>query len=144
MEVVAFRAPAYTVKADRDTYWRQLREVMSSTHDRPICFIGDANYDPFAGASASSSMVSFDAVGSYSVPRPAGDWSYVSIDGVRHSRIDHAFLTRRLTCSDTRYLTTFEGIVLAGSAAEKPVTDHAVLSINLQIAKEPMPSNLMP
>jgi Endonuclease/Exonuclease/phosphatase family len=131
VEVVAFRAPAYTAKSDRDTYWAQLRGVMQSAHARPICFIGDANYDPFVGASADSRMVSFDIGGSYFVPRPAGDWSYVSIDGTRRTRIDHAFLTPSLSATQTEYVTDFAGFVLAGSGKTGAVSDHAVLSIRV-------------
>ncbi|MEH6453236.1 MAG: endonuclease/exonuclease/phosphatase family protein [Psychromonas sp.] len=131
IEIVGFRAPAYKSALLRNQYWDQVRLIMEKASDRPVCFIGDANYNPFLRASAGADDMKYDHVPSYCIPNPTGDWSYMSIDGTKTSRIDHAFLSSFLRGTDAAYISTFQDIVLAGSKDDLAITDHAVYSINL-------------
>jgi len=41
----------------------------------------------------------------YSIPNPIGEWSYISIDGKKSLRIDHAYIFSSLEYSSAKYIT---------------------------------------
>ena len=131
IEIVGFRAPAYKAFQERQSYWVELAAIMRSAANRRIVFIGDINYDPFPGVAASSPEIRFDMAGRYSIPNPKGEWSFISLDGKARTRIDHAFVADGVSVVNAEYLTTYQGIKLAGGKGAGAVTDHAVLAINL-------------
>lgn len=133
IEVVGIRAPAYKAFSERQSYWQELATIMRLAGNRRIVFLGDVNYDPFQGAAASVSEIRFDLDATYSVPNPKGDWSYISLDGKARTRIDHAILASGLKVSDAQYLSTYNGISLAGGYGSNAISDHAVLALNLKV-----------
>lgn len=131
IELVGFRAPYYKTAALRKEHWGQVYTIMNSVGSRPICFIGDVNTDPFRDSPRALKEVSLPDAEQFIAPNPQGDWSYKSINGKHTSRIDHAFISSALEYANPEYITTFGDITLAGSKADQPITDHAVLSIDL-------------
>lgn len=133
VEVVGIRAPAYKSFSERQSYWRELATTMQSASSRRIVFLGDVNYDPFQGIAASVSEIRFDLASTYSIPNPQGDWSYISLDEKSRTRIDHAIVGERLKVIGAEYISTFNGITLAGGHDSGAITDHAVLALSLTI-----------
>ena len=131
MELVGFRAPSYKTAALRREYWNQVYTIMDIAKARPICFIGDVNTNPFKKAGDDITEITLPDVCGYRAPNPKGDWSYKSINGKYATRIDHAYLSDSLDYSNPEYIVSYEGITLAGSKYDHPVTDHAVYSIDL-------------
>jgi hypothetical protein len=76
--------------------------------------------------------VRFKRVLSYTIPNPKGAWSFISADGKGRSRIDHAIASEYLEVVGAEYLARFDGIVLAGPKSESPISDHAVLSLEVR------------
>lgn len=131
IEFVGFRAPAYKMYSERQTYWRELTTIMSNAGRRRIVFAGDINYDPFQGLAASVTDIKFELSQSYYIPNPQGEWSYISLDEKARTRIDHAIVTAGLKTTEVRYLVNFQGILLAGGHNSNAVSDHAVLSFSV-------------
>ena len=133
LELVGFRAPFYKLASERNAYWKQVSEKIAGVSKRQILFLGDINYDPFKGASNSAPEIEFDLAGSFRIPNPEGEWSFISIDGKNKSRIDHAIVSDGVNVSNVKYLTVYNGITLAGSKSDSAITDHAVLSVDVEI-----------
>ena len=131
LEIVGFRAPAYESSTERHSYWQELAAIMRSVGSRPIIFIGDVNYDPFSGITASVPEIRFDLAGSYSIPNPKGEWSFISLDGKNRTRIDHAIVADGVKVAHAEYFSSYDGISLADSHGKGAITDHAVLSLTL-------------
>lgn len=133
IEIVGIRAPAYKAASERKLYWEQVARIISSTDGRNILFIGDVNYNPFSGVSAHAPKIQFNLNNSFIIPNPEGEWSFISIDGKNKTRIDHAIISESIKTSNVKYLTNYEGIVLAGPKGSNAITDHAVLSLEVEI-----------
>ena len=133
LNIIGFRAPSYKTSKERKAYWKQLAGIASSISKKNTIFLGDINYDPFTGISAFSTEIEFSLAGTYKIPNPEGEWSFISIDGKNKTRIDHAILSESLKLKRAEYITAFNGIVLAGSKNDSAITDHAVLSVELEI-----------
>jgi endonuclease/exonuclease/phosphatase family metal-dependent hydrolase len=132
LEVVGFRAPVYLDAEDRAGYWNQVETIMLAAIARPVLFVGDFNCDPFAdtrhSALAFKRLTQRDG---FSLPNPAGEWSYRRRDGSATSRIDHALASPGVRLTDTRYLYRAGQHVLAGVGEAAPLSDHALLSIRI-------------
>lgn len=133
LELVGFRAPAYKLLKERNDYWKQISGIVSGLGERKIILLGDINYDPFSGVSASTPEIRFTLSSAFKIPNPGGEWSYISIDGKNKSRIDHAIVSDQVHVSDVKYISIFNDIVLAGSKNDKAITDHAVLSLTVSV-----------
>jgi len=132
LDIVGIRAPAYNSRLKKEAYWREVAEIAAGIETKSVVLLGDLNYDPFVGIARSVSRVGFSFQSGFYIPNPVGDWSYVSTNGQRSSRIDHAIASESLDIKEARYITEWDGIVLAGPSEKTPVTDHAVLSITLE------------
>ena len=133
LELAGLRAPFYKLARERKAYWKQVSEIMAGVSKRQILFLGDINYDPFMNGSITEPDIKFDLVGSFRIPNPEGEWSFISIDGKNKSRIDHVIVSESVKASNVKYLTAYNGITLAGSKSDSAITDHAVLSIEVEI-----------
>lgn len=132
INVVGIRAPAYTSKLHKEAYWSQVAEIAGATEDKKTIFLGDLNFDPFVGISRTVPKVEFALKSGFYVPNPEGEWSFISTNGQRSSRIDHAIVSNSLTVTEAKYLAEWQGIVLAGPKDKSPITDHAVLSVSVE------------
>ena len=128
IELVGLRVPAYAKAADRRAYREELLAIMRSASTRTIAFAGDLNEEPFAKSLAPERLtMRFAGCSSYTVANPVGDWSYIGWDARWRTRIDHVLYTDAVRVSDPVYISSFGGRRLAGTNAERPVSDHAAL-----------------
>ena len=133
IEVVGIRAPAYNMARERKSYWQELASIIQSAANRRIVFLGDVNYDPFRKVAPSVTELRFDMAPAFTIPNPKGEWSYISLNEKARTRIDHAIVSDGLKVSNAEYLSTYNGITLAGGRRSSAVTDHAVLALNLAV-----------
>ena len=133
IEIVGFRAPSYKLASERFEYWKIFAEIVRSANDRNIVFIGDINYDPFSGVTAFAPEISFSLERSFRIPNPEGEWSFISIDGKNKSRIDHAVVSDGVKVCKASYMANYDGIVLAGARSDAAITDHAALSLEVEV-----------
>lgn len=131
LEVVGIRPPSYKSKDDLQDYWYQLSNIIDYTQDRAIVFIGDLNCDPFLGRSSGSLALKKLRSAGFIIPNPEGLWSYISYNGTRSSRIDHAVVSSKVNCCKASYITRYGDIILAGPNYEKPISDHAALVLDI-------------
>jgi hypothetical protein len=120
MEFVGFRAPAYKLANERMAYWTEMGEIIRAAGRRNIVFAGDINYDPFLKTAPGAKVISFNDESDFSIPNPAGEWSFISMDGKRTSRINHTIVAGGLAVSGAAYLATFNGLNLAGPEMSRP------------------------
>lgn len=127
VELVGIRAPAYKLKSDLRAYWTQLATIMDSVKKRPILFAGDINRDPFNEAEQPGvAAIPFAPCGEYTVPNPAGDWSFMA-NTDKGYRIDHVLHSASVGIESAEYVARLDGRVLAGPRAEEAISDHAAL-----------------
>ncbi|WP_165857219.1 endonuclease/exonuclease/phosphatase family protein [Marinobacter sp. JSM 1782161] len=132
LDIVGIRAPAYNSRIKKEAYWREIAEIAAESKAKRMILLGDLNYDPFVGIARSVPKVGFSFHSDYYIPNPVGDWSFISTNGQRSSRIDHAIASESLEIAEAEYIAEWNSIVLAGPSDKAPVTDHAVLSIRLE------------
>jgi hypothetical protein len=134
IEVAGVRPPAYPKASDLTAYWNQLAARISSTVGRPIVFIGDLNCDLVAGHGVGSRILGSTDLTGFTIPGPTGDWSYISTDGSKKSRIDHAIVAERIGATGARYIYEAAGHAVAGANCLDPVSDHAILALELVLS----------
>lgn len=132
LDIIGIRAPAYSSRLKKEAYWKEVAEIAAESQSKQVIFLGDLNYDPFMGIARSVPRVEFSLQSGFYIPNPVGDWSFVSTNGQRSSRIDHAIVSKALEVKEAAYITEWDNVVLAGPNEKAPVTDHAVLSITLR------------
>jgi len=132
IEIVGVRPPAYKLKSEQEQYWEQLSSIISQAKGRNILFAGDLNADPdnskYVGGKVLDAIRKDDA---WNIPNPDGEWSYISSDGKRSSRIDHVVCSSTFEQTHARYVYAIDNIVLAGPKGSNPVSDHAVLLVQV-------------
>jgi len=133
LDIIGIRAPAYRSRREKDAYWQEVAEIVGTSESKQVILLGDLNFDPFAGIASSAPKVGFSRLPGYYLPNPVGDWSYISTNGERSSRIDHAIVSDSIGITEAAYLSEWENIVLAGPKDSAPVTDHAVLSLTVEL-----------
>jgi hypothetical protein len=133
LEVVGMRAPAYNQSSERRSYWREMAAIMQSADGRSIVFVGDVNHDPFRHAETSTSECRFALAKGYWIPKPVGEWSYISPDKQIRTRIDHAIVADGLKVTNAEYVSSYKGITLAGGTSDSAITDHALLALTLTL-----------
>ena len=135
IEIVGFRAPAYKKAADVRAYWAEFTTIMAGAADRSILFAGDVNKDPFKRAGTPwAPSISLAACPAYTVPNPAGEWSFRDPGGRWvPTRIDHVLHTSALAVNDVRYVAEHGGRALAGLKTEHPISDHAALTFRAEV-----------
>ncbi len=135
IELIGLRRPSYT-GAERTRYWTEVSAILSAVADRPLVVAGDVNEDLFKRQPAGVDALTFPWAADFSVPRPAGPWSYISPRGTGTS-IDHVLHTGPVNVIDVRYHDQIAGIPLAVPRAvtsANPI-DHAVLTFSVDVAK---------
>lgn len=130
LEVVGVRPPTYKSMQLQD-YWHHLSSIIARTKDRAIVFIGDLNCDPFLGSSSGAVALKKLCSEGFIIPKPEGLWSYISYNGMRSTRIDHALISPKIRYCKASYITRCGHMILAGPDYEKPVSDHAALVLDL-------------
>lgn len=130
-ELVGLRAPAYRSSADLKRYWAALESVIDASARRRIVYVGDFNTDPFARRDAGARTIRALLESGWGLPRPRGEWSYVSSSGRTTSRIDYALLSPGLKATLARYCTQIYGVRLAGPSGLGAVSDHAALVVKV-------------
>lgn len=132
LELIGLRVPAYTRGSERRAYHAQLAEILRSAGGRPLVIAGDLNVDPFAKAGVSPPPSSaFRGAEMFSVPLPAGDWSYINHRGTSRSRLDHVLHSASVQVSDVRYHYELGNVLIAGPTADGPLSDHAALTFTV-------------
>ncbi len=132
-EFIGIRAPAYKLTSERTEYWRQFGGILRSAAGRSLVAAGDLNHDPFLGATSKADSIAFKLAERFTIPNPKGTWSYISIDGKKTSRIDHAIVSEKGRVLSAEYLTEWKGLQLAGSKEMAAITDHAVLVFDIEV-----------
>ena len=132
LEVVGLRAPAYGDRAQLETYWREVEGLVLSSVQRRILFVGDLNCDPDRPTKPGGRVLQRLRAAGWYVPSPCGDWSFISKNGQRSSRIDHAICSPMLRPPAARYTPRINGLVLAGSTSELAISDHAPLVLDVE------------
>jgi endonuclease/exonuclease/phosphatase family metal-dependent hydrolase len=132
LDLVALRIPMFTRAQDRTAYWDWLRSTLEPlAHGRRLV-IGDMNTDPSRVRSIGGRHVARLAVSGWTPVTPASGVSFFSKRGAT-SRIDHALLGSQLRLRNAQYITSANGMLLAGHGASA-YSDHAVLLLDVALA----------
>jgi exonuclease III len=129
LEIVGVRAPAYEGSSELRAYWKGLIEIIRSTKQRRILFLGDLNADPDSGRGVGALGLTGLRDEGWYIPAAVGPWSYVS-----GSRIDHAIAAPSVSVEGAEYVTEISGIVIASQTKEAAISDHAALVVQVRIA----------
>ena len=131
IEVVGVRVPYYENRFDCDSYWTTLSSIIQSTSNRRIIYLGDFNANPdqpksngYLGRLGASYLARLRDVG-WSIPRPRGEWSYVS-----GTSIDHVLASPLLLSPRACYVTEVGGVAIASKDTKNRVSDHAALVVD--------------
>jgi hypothetical protein len=130
LEVVGVRAPAYT-GIDLHEYWGGLLAIVRRCKERRILFIGDLNTDPDSTRRSTSAYLRALRSEHWTVPRPTGDWSYISPKGIG-TCIDHAVVAPALKVLVAEYIQSHDGFDLASIDRCSRISDHAPLAVHLE------------
>lgn len=129
VELVGVRVPSYGGSTLHD-YWVKFVHIVQSCAGRPIVFMGDLNTDPEQSRRVTAKYLLQLRSQGWSVPRPEGNWSFISKTGVG-TRIDHAVVASSLKIAGARYVATAASIRLAAPNRLDAVSDHAPLVLDL-------------
>jgi exonuclease III len=132
IELIGLRAPSYKTTKEKNAYWFEVGEILSKLRTKNIVLIGDINFNPFSKSSSDITEVDFIYDSFYKIKKPIGEWSYISPNGKNKSIIDHAIYSKHINIGTIKYLRHFNNIQLAGSAEEQAISDHAVLTLELE------------
>lgn len=135
LEIVGFRFPAYERAADRRRYREQLRDVLTPAASRRMVVCGDFNFDPFTKAPLHVSRVEIPWLPGFGAVRPEGPWSYINHRGTAMSRVDRVMHTARVVVRDAHYHYAAAGATIAAPTAERPLSDHAALTFEVDTGK---------
>ncbi|WP_082536078.1 endonuclease/exonuclease/phosphatase family protein [Methylibium sp. Root1272] len=127
MEIVGVRAPAYKTSGELRIYWQGLIEIVRSSKQRRILFVGDLNADPDRGRSVGALALTGLRSDGWTVPSPSGPWSHVS-----GSRIDHAIAAPSLSVESAEYVTEIGSVSIASKNKESAISDHAALVVQVR------------
>lgn len=133
LDIVGVRCPAYKRRKDLSLYWSELQTIMSAAAERRAVFIGDFNGDPDRPKTPAGRHLAGLRRKGWAVPSPAGEWSYISHDARRRSRLDFVAATPSTKILTASYIHEVLGIVLAGPAESKPISDHAALLTSIDL-----------
>jgi exonuclease III len=133
LEIVGVRVPAYEANPVLQDYWQKLLEIIRSTKERRIIFLGDLNADPDSNHHQGSRNLTALRSEGWNVPTPSGAWSYVS-----GTRIDHAVASPKVTLSNVEYVAQLGDIELASRNKESRISDHAALVLDCNTAADAM------
>jgi exonuclease III len=122
LEIVGVRVPAYETNPILHDYWQKLVDIIRSTKERRIIFLGDLNADPDANHHQGSRYLAALRSEGWNIPAPSGQWSYIS-----GTRIDHAVASPKITLADAKYVAQLGDIELASRNKETRISDHAAL-----------------
>lgn len=134
LNVVGLRCPMIKPRRDLNSYWDELRTIIDTTGLDPVVFIGDFNGDPDGKKSPAGTHLSELRANGWHVPAPVGDWSYISFDGSKRSRLDHVAGSPNIKVTAANYVTRVDETLLAGLSSEKPISDHAALVVEIGIS----------
>ena len=129
--IVGLRVPAYKTAVDVKAYWTELTDILEGAAEDKVVLIGDLNCDPDDGRSIGGVYVKALLNKGWQVPSPPGDWSYISRDGMRRSRIDHALASPTMRIESVSYVKEVNGMVVAGSKDQNALSDHAIVVCKL-------------
>lgn len=128
-EFVGLRAPAYSGEHLR-LYWENLMQVICSSADRRIVYMGDFNTDPDQVKRSTSKYLRLLRNQGWNIPSPEGEWSYIS-PKAGGTRIDHAVVSEHLSLERSEYVSSIGDLVLASSDRRKRISDHAPIVVEL-------------
>lgn len=133
LEIVGMRAPAYSDRAQLAAYWQETEAIIMRTAERRIIFVGDMNCNPERPRTPGSHALKRLSDAGWHIPSPSGDWSFISKNGLRTSRIDHGICSPMLPNPTAKYVAQINGLVLAGKTSDMPISDHAPLILDVGI-----------
>ncbi|MBL0143808.1 MAG: endonuclease/exonuclease/phosphatase family protein [Betaproteobacteria bacterium] len=132
LEVVGIRAPAYKTETGVEAYWAALEHRLQGVTDRSVLLIGDMNGDPANPHSVGGKHLGQLRERGWTIPNPIGEWSYSFGTGSTGSRIDHVLATASIGAITASYITRVGGHVVAGANDQAPLSDHAILVVELK------------
>jgi endonuclease/exonuclease/phosphatase family metal-dependent hydrolase len=131
LHVIGVRAPYYKMAAERDRYWEQLEQAILAGRNLDAAVIGDLNWQRRERRTRRGLAIRRLLDEGFTMPIPEGPWSFMSADGDGTSVIDHAILSPSMRCISSRYIYQAGGHFLAGPALAKPISDHAMLWVDV-------------
>ena len=133
LDVIGFRAPFYDKQAEKwATYWELLADCAMLLAPRNVVAIGDFNWSSRKGPTSAKIAIKrllsagFQLVNSAWLPAA----EYQSTLDPTH--IDNALLSGSLRCTAVTYERTLAGHALTGPTADRPLSDHAMLRIEVE------------
>jgi endonuclease/exonuclease/phosphatase family metal-dependent hydrolase len=140
IEILGLRVPDYSKQlATKRACWDWIIETAGAVKCRPFVILGDFNTDPkYPPNSCGDCFDELVAIG-WKLASPVEGASYWSFKNGSPCRIDHAFVSEHFTVIDARYVTEFECQRFVG-IGPKAITDHAILSIDLEICNARAPT----
>lgn len=127
IEIVGLRAPMYKKRQELKSYWSELLSIIRPTISRNIIFIGDFNCNPDISNTPGAEAINLLREDGWRVPPPYGDWSYISYNGQKRSRLDHALCSPGVGDISGTYISKLDSYIIAGPTEQNPISDHAIL-----------------
>jgi endonuclease/exonuclease/phosphatase family metal-dependent hydrolase len=133
LDVIGFRAPFYDKQPETwAPYWELLADCTMLLATRNVVAIGDFNWSTRKGPASAKIAIKrllsagFQLVNSVWPPTA----EYQSTLDPTH--LDNALLSGSLRCTAATYAETLAGHALTGPAAARPLSDHAMLRIEVE------------
>jgi len=127
IEVVGIRVPAYKKAGELKSYWGELLSIIRSTKSRNIVFVGDFNCDPEISKTPGAKVLKLLREEGWKIPPPYGNWSYISYNGQRRSRLDYTLASPAVDDISGTYISKLGSYIIAGPKEKNPISDHAIL-----------------
>ena len=132
IEIVGMRAPMFKSSALQAAYWQDMENLIQGTKDRRIVFIGDVNCDPDKPKRLGGLALKRLRDTGWQIPKPAGEWSFISKNGKAKVCIDHAICSELIKNPIAEYIARIGDIVLAGANGDNAISDHAALVLEIE------------
>jgi endonuclease/exonuclease/phosphatase family metal-dependent hydrolase len=131
-EILGIRVPDYSKDArTKRACWDWIERTAVGVSARPFVMIGDFNTDPSYPSSRCGDRIGKLVASGWQLAAPMEGASYWTMKENLPRRIDHAFLSRHFTVTDTRYVTDFDGRRVVGHGRGM-LSDHAILQVDFQ------------
>ena len=133
VEIIGIRVPDYSKSVHKDVaaaYWSWFSNLTMSISDRPLVIAGDFNIDPSMKKYKFRHHLTGLLDQGWSIAAPETGASYWANKNNSPHRLDHAFLTHKLSCRSSEYINHIDGFWTCGESKYKE-PDHAILLVEV-------------
>ncbi len=133
IEIIGVRVPDYSKPVYKETaaaYWSWFSTFTASISDRQLVLIGDFNIDPEMKKYKHRHHLAELVQTGWSIASPEHGASFWANKNNAPHRLDHAFLTEKLSHRDAVYVDRVEGYWTCGENKYKE-PDHAILTVEV-------------